>query len=390
MKYDFDTPVDRRSTDSIKWRCTTDELPMWVADMDFKTAPEIIEAFHERVNHGVFGYSDANEEWYDAYINWWKNRHHVEYSKDDLVFCTGVIPALSSIVRKLTTPNENVVIMTPVYNVFFNSIVNNGCRPIEVALTYENDKFDVNWELLEDSLRNPQTSLMILCNPHNPVGKIWDRETLLRIGRMAIENGVVVVSDEIHCDLTLPGTEYVPFASVSDECRMNSISLVAPTKTFNIAGLQTSCIIIPNPKLRHKIWRAVNTDEVAEPNSFAQIAAITAFNKGGEWLDELREYIKTNRDYVISRLENEMPDIKVVSEDATYLLWIDVSKVCKDSKKYADFLRKKTGLWITAGIHYGKAGDGFIRVNIACPKVTLEDGINRLIAGTKLFLESNR
>lgn len=385
MKYDFDTPVNRRDTDSIKWSCTSDELPMWVADMDFKTAPEIIEAFHKRIDHGVFGYSGDTDEWYDAYINWWKNRHNVEYQREDLIFCTGVIPALSSIVRKLTTPNENVLIMTPVYNVFFNSIVNNGCRPLEVPFIYDGEEFSIDWELLTTSLQNPQTSLMILCNPHNPIGRIWDKETLARIGRIAFENGVVVVSDEIHCDLTLPESEYVPFASVNDICRMNSISLVAPTKTFNLAGLQTSCIIIPNPKLRHKIWRAVNTDEVAEPNSFAQIAAVTAFNECGEWLDELREYIKTNRDYVISRLKEETPEIKVVSKDATYLLWIDIKEVCPNSNTFAKFVRKQTGLWITSGSHYGEAGEGFIRVNIACPKSTLEDGINRLIAGVKIY-----
>ncbi len=383
--YDFDTPVNRRNTGSIKWDCGPDELPMWVADMDFKTAPEIIDAFSERVNHGVFGYSDVTEEWYDAYINWWKNRHHVEYKREDLIFCTGVIPALSSSVRKLTTPNENVVVMTPVYNIFFNSIVNNGCRPIEVALTYVDGVWGIDWDLLEESLKNPQTTLMFLCNPQNPVGKIWDKETLSKIGKLAFDNGVIVISDEIHCDLTLPGTEYVPFASVDDTCRMNSVTLIAPTKTFNIAGLQSACIAVPNPGLRHKIWRAVNTDEVAEPNSFAQIAAITAFTKGEAWLDELREYIKTNRDYVINKLSEECSEIKVVSEDATYLLWIDVSKVSDNVEEFAKFLRKETGLWITAGSHYGVAGEGFIRVNIACPKVTLEDGVRRLIEGTKKY-----
>lgn len=383
MKYDFDTPINRRNTDSIKWDCKENELPMWVADMDFKTAPLIIEALQKRVEHGVFGYSDLCDEWYEAYINWWSRRHHVNYKKEELIFSTGVIPSLSSIVRKLTTPNENVVIMTPVYNIFFNSIINNGCRVLEAPLLYKDSKFDVDWDLLEECFKNPQTSLFVLCNPHNPVGKIWDKETLARIGKLANENGVIVVSDEIHCDLTLPSKEYCPFASVNEECRMNSISLIAPTKTFNIAGLQTSCIVVPNSRLRHKVRRAVNTDEVAEPNVFAQVAAITAFNECEDWLNELREYIKTNRDYVINTLKDEMPELKVVSEDATYLLWIDISSVCSDGDYFAEELRKRTGLWVTAGSHYGDSGKKFLRMNIACPMVTLKDGVNRLIVGSK-------
>ncbi|MCQ2466855.1 MAG: pyridoxal phosphate-dependent aminotransferase [Clostridia bacterium] len=383
MTYDFDTVVDRRNTGSIKWNCAPNELPMWVADMDFKTAPEIIEAFRKRIDHGVFGYSDYTKEWFDAYINWWDRRHGIKYEEEDLIFCTGVIPALSSIVRKLTTPNENVVIMTPVYNVFFNSILNNGCRALEVPLIYENSSYSVDFENLEIALKNPQTSLMILCNPHNPAGKIWDKETLARIGKLAFDNGVIVVSDEIHCDLTMPGSMYVPFASVSEECRMNSISLMAPTKTFNLAGLQTSCVAVPNKRIHHKVWRALNTDEVAEPNSFALVAAITAFTQGENWLDELRSYISANRDYVIDRLQKEAPEIKVVSEDATYLLWIDIKNVSNDSEKFAADLRSKTGLWITEGVHYGAAGEGFIRMNIACPRTTLVDGVNRLITGVK-------
>ncbi len=383
MTYDFDTVVDRRNTGSIKWNCAPNELPMWVADMDFKTAPEIIEAFRKRIDHGVFGYSDYTKEWFDAYINWWDRRHGIKYEAEDLIFCTGVIPALSSIVRKLTTPNENVVIMTPVYNVFFNSILNNGCRALEVPLIYENSSYSVDFENLEIALKNPQTSLMILCNPHNPAGKIWDKETLARIGKLAFDNGVIVVSDEIHCDLTMPGSMYIPFASVSEECRMNSISLMAPTKTFNLAGLQTSCVAVPNKRIHHKVWRALNTDEVAEPNSFALVAAITAFTQGENWLDELRSYISANRDYVIDRLQKEAPEIKVVSEDATYLLWIDIKNVSNDSEKFAADLRSKTGLWITEGVHYGAAGEGFIRMNIACPRTTLVDGVNRLIIGVK-------
>ena len=234
-KYDFDTPIDRTNTQSLKWDVAENELPMWVADMDFKTAPEIIEAVNKRAAHGVFGYSIIPESWNEAVAGWWSRRHNWDIDKDWLVFCTGVIPSVSSIVRKLTTPNENVVIQTPVYNIFFNSIINNGRRVLENPLRYENGEYSIDWEDLKNKLANPQTSLMILCNPQNPSGKIWSKEDLSRIGELCARYYVTVVSDEIHCDLTDPGKEYIPFASVSDVCRDISITCVAPTKTFNLS-----------------------------------------------------------------------------------------------------------------------------------------------------------
>ena len=275
--YDFGTPVARRGMDSLKWDVAEGELPMWVADMDFQTAPEIRQALMERMAHGVFGYSVVPERWYDAYIQWWKTRHGYTMERDWLIFCTGVVPAISSIVRKLTTPAEKVLIQTPVYNIFFNSILNNGRQVLESPLRYDGEAYGIDFADLEEKLSDPQTTLMILCNPHNPVGKIWDAETLRRIGALCKKYNVVVVSDEIHCDLTDPGTGYVPFASVSEECRENSITCIAPTKAFNMAGLQTAAVSVHNPVLRHKVWRGLNTDEVAEPNAFAVEAAVAAF-----------------------------------------------------------------------------------------------------------------
>ena len=295
MKYDFDTPINRRNTNSLKWDIAENELPMWVADMDFKAAPEIQAAIEQRVAHGVFGYSVIPDEWNQAYIGWWQRRHGLTAEKDWLIFCTGVVPAISSIVRKLTTPAEKVLIQTPVYNIFFNSILNNGREVLENSLKYSGGEYEIDFDDLEKKLSDPQVSLMILCNPHNPVGKIWDKDTLEKIGELCYKHNVVVISDEIHCDLTDPGKEYIPFASVSEKCRNNSITCVAPTKAFNIAGLQTAAVIVPNPALRHKVWRALNTDEVAEPNAFAVQAAIAAFTKGEEWLDELRQYIFENK-----------------------------------------------------------------------------------------------
>ncbi len=379
MKYDFDTVIDRRGTNSVKWDETAPgELPMWVADMDFAVAPEIRRALEARVSHGIFGYADVTDAWYEAYRGWWSRRHGLELERDWLMFCTGVVPAISSIVRKLTTPNENVVIQTPVYNIFFNSIINNGCRVLESPLVYEVGEYHIDFDDLERCLANPQTTLMILCNPHNPIGRIWDRDTLSRIGGLCAKHHVTVISDEIHCDLTAPGREYVPFASVSEQCRRISISCLAPTKTFNIAGLQTAAVSVPDPYLRHRVWRGLNTDEVAEPNVFAIEAAVAAFEQGGDWLDELRVYIQGNRETVAAYLREHIPALHLVPSEATYLLWLDCAAVTQDSAELAEFIRRETGLFLSSGRQYGESGRTFLRMNIACPRATLLDGLERL------------
>ena len=378
MKYNFDEIVDRRDTDSLKWDIGPNELPMWVADMDFKAAPEILQAIQKRLDNGVFGYSIIPEQWNNAYVSWWKRRHGFEFKPSWLVFSTGVIPILSSCVRKLTTPNENVVIQTPVYNIFFNSIVNNGRRVLESPLVYENGEYHMDFNDLEAKLSDPQTSLMILCNPHNPVGKIWDRETLEKVGELCWKYNVTVVSDEIHCDITDPGVGYVPFASVSEHCRENSVTAITPTKAFNLAGLQTAAAMVPNQNLRHKVWRALNTDEVAEPNAFAVTAAIAAFDKGEAWLDQFREYIHQNKQETVRYISKNIPSIHVVQSQATYLLWLDCSKFTSDSEVLANKIRSKTGLFLSNGVQYGENGKTFLRMNIACPRSMLMDGLDRL------------
>ena len=376
--FDFDEIIDRRGTGSLKWNVAEGELPMWVADMDFRTAPCVTDAIRKRLDHGIFGYSETPDEWYDAYVNWWKTRHGYEFDRNQLTFCTGVVPAISSIVRKLTTPNENVLIQTPVYNIFFNSIVNNGCRAVESPLVYMNGEYHIDFDDLEKKMADPQTTLMILCNPHNPVGKIWSREDLKKIGEAAYRNGVIVIADEIHCDITRPGTSYIPFASVSDICEAVSITCIAPTKTFNIAGIQTAAVFAKDRKLFHKVWRALNTDEVAEPNAFACDAAVAAFSHGGVWLDELRKYLFDNRDAADEYLRNYIPSVHSVRGDATYLMWIDISYLSGDSVAFCRSLRENTGLFVSNGRAYGNTGNGFIRVNIACPKKLMLDGFDRL------------
>lgn len=378
MKYDFDKLTNRRNTGSLKWDVSENELPMWVADMDFETAPEIIDALKERVNHGIFGYSILPNEWEDAYINWWKNRHNFVIEREWLTFCTGVVPAISSIVRKLTTPAENVVIQTPVYNIFFNSILNSGRNVLESPLVYENGEYHIDFNDLEEKLANPQTSLMILCNPHNPIGKIWDKDTLAKIGELCYKHNVVVVSDEIHCDITAPDREYIPFASVSDICKNNSVTCIAPTKAFNIAGLQTAAVVVPNPNIHHKVWRGLNTDEVAEPNAFAVTATVAAFNNGGDWLNELNKYIDDNKKYVAKFIEENLSNLHVVPSEATYLLWLDCSNITDDANVLASDIRSYNGLYLSAGNQYGATGKNFLRLNTACQRSVLVKGMNRL------------
>ena len=374
----FDHPPSRRGSLCCKWDCKPGELPMWIADMDFETAPEIRAALQKRLDHGIFGYDDLGEAWYEAYIGWWRDRHGLEMEQENLIFSAGVVASISSLVRKLTTPNENVLIQTPVYNIFFNSIVNNGCRVLESPLIREGETWSIDFEDLERKLADPQTSLMILCNPHNPVGRIWSREELARIGALCRKHRVTVISDEIHCDLTAPGKRYVPFASVDACCKAVSITCIAPTKAFNIAGMHSSAVYAADPVLRHKAWRALNTDEVAEPNSFAVPAAVAAFTRGGPWLDELRDYLWANKRLVKDFCDRELPGLRVTVSDATYLLWVDVSALTDDAADFTKRLRAETGLWVTPGTAYGRSGEGLFRMNVACPRALVEDALERL------------
>ena len=378
MKYDFDNVPDRRKTNSIKWDVAANEIPLWVADMDFDTAPEIKSAILERANLGALGYADTNDEWRNAYIGWWKKRYDFEIKKEWLVFSTGVVPSISSSVRKLTTPGENILLWPPTYNIFFNSIVNNGRNPVQCQLKYNGENYEIDFEDLENKLSNRQTSMMILCNPQNPVGKIWSKELLSKIGELCARYNVVVFSDEIHCDITEPGKHYVPFASVSEICRNNCVMAVAPTKTFNIAGLSTSAVVVPDENLRHKVWRGLNTDECGEPNAFAVQAAVAAYTKSGPWLEELRNYIWENRRLAEDFIKAELPEIKVIKSDATYLMWVDVSGSGMNGHAFSGQLRAKTGLYINDGTHYGNGGENFVRINLATSKTIVQDALARL------------
>jgi cystathionine beta-lyase len=353
--------------------------------MDFEISPVIVEALQKRLDHKIFGYTMVPDGYYNAVADWWRRRYHFQIQQEWIMFCTGVVPAISSIVRKMTKVNENVLVLAPVYNIFYNSIVNNQRNVLTSELVYKDQRYSIDFTDLEEKLADPETTLLIFCNPHNPVGKVWDKQTLEAIGNLCIKHHVLILSDEIHCDLTHPGYRYTPFASVSEEIALNSITCVAPTKTFNLAGLQTSSIIVPNPKLRALVNRGINTDEVAEPNAFAIEGAIAAFTEGELWLDALLEYLMVNKQCIEYFMATELPELKIIHSEATYLAWIDCTAVTNDSKALCEFIRKETGLYISEGAIFGGSGQGFIRINYACPKTRLEDGLRRLKRGIEGF-----
>lgn len=391
MQYDFDEIQDRRNTNSLKWDESKSKLPMWVADMDFKTAPEIMNAVIDRAKQGIYGYHIVPKEWYNAIQNWWLKRHRLLIEKEWLIFCTGVVPAITCAVKRMTNVGDNVLVQTPAYDIFFHSIENHGRHVLENELVYDEKKssYHIDFEDLEKKLANPLTTLMILCNPHNPVGKIWSEEELEKIGALCEKYHVMVVSDEIHCDLTDTGKEYIPFAGVSKSCKINSITCISATKAFNLAGLQTAAVVIPNEVVYAKMKRGLNADEVAEPNCFAAEAVIAAFEKGESWLNQLREYITENKRTVKEYLKENIPELKFVTSDATYLVWIDCRSIVSDTSELVLDIRNKTGLYLLSGMQYRGNGKSFIRMNIACPRKEVLRGLEMLRTGLEKIQENS-
>lgn len=388
MKYDFDNLTSRRGTSATKWNVKDNELPMWIADMDFDVAPAIKEAILKRSSHPIYGYCDISDEWYEAYISFFKDRHKFSISKDWLIFSMGVVPTISSSVRALTSAGDEVAIMTPVYNIFFNSIINNKRKVVEVPLIYTGESYSIDFLKLDEVLSRETVKLLILCNPQNPIGKIWSADDLSEIGRLAKLHDVTVLSDEIHGEITAPNKEYVPFLNINDINKEIGFAAISVTKPFNIAGIHTSAIVIPNKVIRDKVVRQLNTDECAEANVFSIPASIAALNESRDWLDEMRQYVEKNKEYVTIFLKENIPSIRPIKQDATYLMWIDISKVTNDSKIFADFLREKTGLYVQPGYVYGKGGEGFIRLNVATSLFNVKDACRRLQKGISLFMET--
>ena len=378
-KYNFNEIIPRRNSNSYKWDSAEndDVLPFWVADMDFRTAPPIIEALEKRVRHGVFGYTKVPQAYYDAVTGWFERRHNFSYRKEWTLYTTGVVPAVSAIIKALTVPGDKVIVQTPVYNCFFSSIRNNGCEVVSNQLIYKDKSYIIDFNDLEEKASDSKAKLLLLCSPHNPVGRVWSKEELTRIGNICIKNGVTVVSDEIHCDLVYKGYRHIPFVSLNDEFLQHSVTCTAPSKTFNIAGLQVANIHAADETVRNKINRALNINEICEINAFAVGALIAAYNEGEEWLDELKKYLYDNYLYVKEFFEKNLPQFPVLPLEATYLVWIDCSVLKQSSKDIAKMLLEKAKLWVNPGTMYGAGGENFIRLNIACPRELLAKGLKR-------------
>lgn len=380
-KYDFVNAPDRSTTDSVKWHVKKGDLPMSIADMDFKTAPEIIAAMKEKISLGVFGYEWPEDDYFNAVADWYEKEHGHRPEQEWLIFTTGVVPAISAVVRRISHIGDNVLVQAPVYNVFYNSIENNGRHVLSNDLQFDGSNYKINWEDLEQKLALPLTTLMIFCNPHNPVGKVWTQAEVQKIADLCFKHHVVLLSDEIHGDLVRKGPDYTPAFSVNGPARDNVISLVSPSKTFNVAALHAATAIVPNSNLRAMVNRGLNSDEIAEPNLLAIPGTIAAYEHGHDWLQALIKQLNVNFTYAQEFIGNNLPQVKVVSGKATYLIWLDVEQISTDSQELADYLEKKTGLVLSPGSIYRGNGHNFLRMNLACPLAMVKDGLERLKTG---------
>ena len=380
-KYDFVNAPDRSMTDSVKWHVKKGDLPMSIADMDFKTAPEIIAAMKEKISLGVFGYEWPEDDYFNAVADWYEKEHGHRPQEEWLIFTTGVVPAISAVVRRISHIGDNVLVQAPVYNVFYNSIENNGRHVLSNDLQFDGSNYTVDWEDLEQKLALPLTTLMIFCNPHNPVGKVWTQAEVQKIADLCFKHHVVLLSDEIHGDLVREGPGYTPAFSVNGPARDNVISLVSPSKTFNVAALHAATAIVPDNNLRAMVNRGLNSDEIAEPNLLAIPGTIAAYEHGHDWLQALIKQLNVNFTYAQEFIGNNLPQVKVVSGKATYLIWLDVEQISTDSQELADYLEKKTGLVLSPGSIYRGNGHNFLRMNLACPLAMVKDGLERLKTG---------
>ena len=430
--FNFDELTERRGTGSVKWdeeaphqaggwlppegSNEKDIIPLWVADMDFRAAPAIIEAVRRRAEHGIFGYTLVDDSYYEAIISWFRRRHDWTIRREEIQYTTGVVPAISATLQALTMPGERVLILSPDYNCFFSSIRNSGCEVVESTLineelrmkneefasaipTTENltenspegtaasnsslftlhSSFKVDWQDFEAKCADEKTTVFLLCNPHNPTGRVWTKEELERMNDICLKHDVKVVSDEIHCELTMPGHKFQPFAAVSVACRRNSVVLNSPSKSFNIAGLQIANIICAQPEWRRRINRAININEICDVNPFGPVALKAAYNDSEDWLDALNDYLWGNYQLLCQYAEAHLPQWRVCPLEGTYLPWVDITETGMTSEQYADHLLQKARVWVNPGTMYGQqSGQGYIRLNIACPRSRLQQALERI------------
>ena len=386
MKYDFDQSIDRNGTCSEKWEPqileerfgTADLLPLWVADMDFAVAKPIQEALAARAAHPIYGYTARPDAYYDAIIDWQRRRHGWEISKDWICYTPGVVPAICHAIQALTSPGAKILIQEPVYYPFRRTIETAGRRVASSGLVWRDGRYEMDFEDLERQLSDHEVELMILCSPHNPVGRVWTREELLRVGQLCIQNSVIVVSDEIHNDLIMPGQKHTTFASLGDLFAGMSVICTSVSKTFNLAGLQSSSIIIPNKAIRDKYAFQLKLHGVGEQNPFGIAATIAACQEGEEWLEQAVDYIWGNYQALCGILAQRMPEAVAAPLEGTYLAWINLSAYQPDPHKLEETVIHTAKVALDGGTWFGKGGEGWLRVNLACPRALVEEAARRI------------
>lgn len=377
MKYNFDELIERRGTNCVKWdeSPSSEVIPLWVADMDFRVAPAIQKALQQRVEHGVFGYNIVPESYYEAVISWFHRRHQWDIQRSWILYTTAVVPAMSCVIKALTMPGEKVLILSPAYNCFFSSIKNNGCEVLESPLKAVGDTFEVDFDDFESKCADEKTTLFLLCNPHNPSGRVWTKEELQRMYDICKRHGVKVTSDEIHCELIMPGHEFVPFGTITDD----GVVMNSPSKNFNTAGLQIANIICSHPSWRRRIDRAININEVCDVNPFGIVALQAAYNESEDWIDELNQYLWGNYQLLCDFIGENIPQWKVCRLEGTYLPWVDISAMGITSQELCDQLLAEAKVWINPGTMYGpQTGEGYVRFNIAIQRSRLLDALQRI------------
>lgn len=376
MKYDFSQIVNRRNTGSYKWDHAADGvLPLWVADMDFPTAPCVRQAVERRAAHGIFGYVSMPDSYYEAIASWFSRRHNWHVDRQNIIYTIGVVPAISAIIKAMTNPGDKVLVNTPVYNCFFSSIRNNGCQLEASPLIFENNTYRVDFEDFERRCADPLTKVFLLCNPHNPAGRVWTRDELMKMAEICMRHDVFVISDEIHCEIVMPGHRYTPYATLGTEFERRAAICISPSKAFNIAGLQIANISAIDEDIRRRIDKAININEVCDVNPFGVEALIAAYSEDGEeWLGQLNAYIYDNYLYAKKIIEQRC-HLQTATLEGTYLLWVEMSRFGMTSEELEEAMKEKVKLWLNAGSMYGD--DRFMRINLACPRPTLEEALNR-------------
>ena len=405
MPYDFDTETDRRATGSVKWEVIqsladpakwiqTDAyfgenriLPMWVADMDFLCPSAVIEALEKRVRHGIFGYTQPDSEYFRAVIGWMKRRHDWDVKQDWIMITHGVVPALHLLVRTFVAPGKKVLVQRPVYYPFFSAIEKNGAEIVSNTLNLKNGRYQMNFDDLAEKASDPDVTMAILCSPHNPVGRIWSLEELRRFAEICFQNHVMVVADEIHGDLVYPGNTFTPYAAAREAFMDNAVICTAPSKTFNLAGLQTSNLIIPNERIREKFQKTLLANGIFGINPFGMAACRAAYDEGEAWLEQLKAYLHGNLTVMTDLFRREIPHVPVIKPDGTYLVWFDCRALNLDNHDLRDLMLNQARVFLDEGYIFGSEGSGFERINIACPRVVLMEALERIVAAVQSLPE---